>query len=80
MACNSKTASHRVVKFGESIVPFICIPVCGTFDPLVFKVILGSFGALVSDWPVTQKRLAVEQKGVKFGTTRGSYQLHRGYL
>ncbi len=29
----------------------------GTFDLLVFKVILGSFGALVSKWPVTRKQL-----------------------
>ncbi len=27
----------------------------GTFDLLVFKVILGSFGALVSKWHVTGK-------------------------
>ncbi len=33
-----------------------------TFDFVVFKVILGSFGVLVSKWPVSRKRLAVEQK------------------
>ncbi len=27
----------------------------GTFDLVVFKVISGSFGALVSKWPVIQK-------------------------
>ncbi len=41
----------------------------GTFDLLVFKVILRSFGALVSKWPVTQKWLAVEQNGLKLGLT-----------
>ncbi len=35
---------------------------------LVFKVISGSFGALVSKWPVSGKRLAVERNGVKFGS------------
>ena len=41
----------------------------GTFDLSVFKVILGSFGALASKWPVTQKRLALEEEnGVKFGS------------
>ncbi len=37
-----------------------------TFDLVVFKVILRSFGARVSNWPVTPKRLLVEQNGVKF--------------
>ncbi len=31
-----------------------------TFDLLVLNAILGSFGALVSKWPVTRKRLVVE--------------------
>ncbi len=38
-----------------------------TFDLVVFKVILRSFGARVSKWPVTPKRLVVERNGVKFG-------------
>ncbi len=33
----------------------------GTFDILVFNVILGSFGALVSKWPVSQKHVFVEK-------------------
>ena len=33
----------------------------GTFDLLVFKVILGPFGSLVSIYPVPGKRLAVEK-------------------
>ncbi len=43
----------------------------GTFDHLVFKMIWGSFGALVSKLPVTRKRLAVEKNGVKFGARMG---------
>ncbi len=39
-----------------------------TFDLVVFKVILRSFGARVSKWPVTPKRLVVEQTRVKFET------------
>ncbi len=35
---------------------------------LVFNVILGSFGAPVSKWSATPKRLIVERNGVKFGT------------
>ena len=45
------------MKFGTQIV-VTCI--WSTFDLLVFSVIFGSFGALVSKWSVTQKRLAVE--------------------
>ncbi len=33
----------------------------GTFDLLVFKVILGLFGTLVSKWPVTQKQVSREK-------------------
>ncbi len=39
-----------------------------TFDLVVFKVILRSFGACVSKWPVTPKRQVVQQNGVKFET------------
>ncbi len=41
-----------------------------SYDLVQFKVILGSFGALVSKWPYLQKGVFVEQKSVKF-TTRG---------
>ncbi len=34
----------------------------------MFKFILESFGALIPNWPITRKQLAVEQKGVKFET------------
>ena len=34
----------------------------GTFDLLVFKVILVSFGALFSKWPVTRKQVGVHRE------------------
>ncbi len=37
-----------------------------TFDLLVFRIILGSFSALGPKWPVTLKRLVIEQNGIKF--------------
>ncbi len=36
----------------------------------------GSFGAIVSKWPVSRKRLVVEQNEVKFGI----YNIYIGYL
>ncbi len=42
-----------------------------TFDLLVFKVISGSFSAIVSKWNINRKWLAVEQNGEKFGTRGG---------
>ena len=47
----------------------------GVFVLVVFKVILGSFSTFVSIWPVTLKRLAVEQKWLRFGT-RGTLVTH----
>ncbi len=38
----------------------LVIHIWGTFDLVVVKVILGSFSALVSEWPVTQNRLVVD--------------------
>ena len=61
LACDSKMAANRA-KWSE-----ICdsgdvtISIWGTFDLLVFKVIWGSFGVIVSKWPGTRKRLAVER-------------------
>ncbi len=40
----------------------------GIFDIIVFQVILGLFGALVSKYPVTLKQVSVEKSGVKFGS------------
>ncbi len=39
-----------------------------TFDFIVFKVIIVSFGALVSKWHVTRKWVALERNRVKFTT------------
>ena len=39
----------------------------GTIDISVLDVILWSFGAVVSKWPVTQKRLVVEQNEDNLG-------------
>ena len=44
--------------------PYVNEPMFYTdpFDLLVFQVILLSFGALVSKWPVTRKQMSVEKK------------------
>ncbi len=47
----------------------------GTFDLVVFKIISGSFGAIVSRWSVTQKWLAVEWNGSIFGTCGVPYNI-----
>ncbi len=49
----------------------------GAFGPLVFNVILRSFGVLVSKWLATRKRLAIERNGVKLGL-RGSCNIMWG--
>ena len=61
MACIWEIAGRRakLSEILDSGVVVICI--FSTFDLLVFKVIFLSFGALLSKWPVTQKRPAVEQ-------------------
>ncbi len=67
MACNSKTAG-RIAKQTEIWEPETLIThMWCTFDLLVFKAILRSFGVLFSKWPVTQKQLAVQQNGLKAG-------------
>ena len=53
------------MKFGTRGIVAICI--WGTFDLLVFNVILGWFCALVTNWPVPLKQLAGERNRVKFG-------------
>ncbi len=37
-------------------------------DIVAFKVILGSFGACISKWPLTLKRLSLERNGLRFET------------
>ncbi len=68
----SKTARRRekwieIWETGTRVIHIWC-----TFDLIVFKVILGSFGALVSKWLATRKLLVVERNGLKF-VTRGRY-------
>ncbi len=63
------------IEIWESMVVVPCI--WGTFGVFVFKVILGSFGALVSEWPLTRKGLAVEQNGLKVGTQSLLQHLYR---
>ncbi len=59
--CISKTAGQRA-KLTEiwelDITSYAYI--WGTFDLVWFKVLLGSFGALASKWPVSQKQLVIE--------------------
>ncbi len=59
MACISISAG-RTAKWSE-IWSSWTIGIWGTFDPVGFKVISGSFGAIVSKWLVSQKRLVVER-------------------
>ncbi len=48
----------------------------GIFDLVVFKVILGSFGALSLNWSITGKRLVIEQNGMKLETHGYSYNIY----
>ncbi len=68
MACNVKTAGHRATRSEIWDLGVIVTCIWSTFDLLVFKVILGSFGPPISKWCVTEKWLAIEWNGVKFGT------------
>ena len=70
MCDNLKRARRRAKRseIWESWILAMHICICGIFDLVVFKVILVSFGALVSKWPVSQKRLVLEQDRLKFGT------------
>ena len=68
MACISKTADCRAKRTEILDSGIVVTGTWGTFGLLRFKVILGSFGALVSKLAVSQIRLAVERNGVKFGT------------
>ena len=68
MACNLKTAGRRA-KWSDIWDSMVVVTLmCSAFDILVFEVIWGLFGAFVSEWNETRKRLAVEQNGVKVGT------------
>ncbi len=68
MTSNSKTTDCRVkwIEICESWV-VMYMGYIRTF--LMFKVMLGSFGALVPKWPVAGKQMAVKQNGVKLVTS-----------
>ena len=59
---NRRDKQNEIWNLGV-VVTFICCSV----DLLVFKVIVLSFGALVSKWHVTRKLNAVEQKEWNLG-------------
>ncbi len=50
--------------------------VCCTFNVIVFKVILRSFNAIISKWPVTLKQVTVGRNRLKFGTC-GLFVVHK---
>ncbi len=55
----------------------------GIFVLIVFRVILGSFGAIVTTWPDTRKWLAIgliELEEVKFGTLRQKAHIYGVHL
>ncbi len=68
----------KLSEIWESGLVVTCI--WGTFDLLVFKVILGSFIALVSKWPVTQKRLAIRATRTEFWGSGGTYHMHMAFF
>ena len=55
------------MRLGDSCSEIFVIHILCTFDIVGFKVILGSFGAVVSKWPVSRKCLARERRLLKFG-------------
>ena len=67
MAGISKMAGHRGKRSEIWDLWTIVINIWVTFELVGFKVIWGSFGALVSKWPVSRKWLVLERNGVKFG-------------
>ncbi len=87
MAYISKTAGRRAKRSEIWDSGARVAHLWGIFDLVMFKVICGSFRALVSEWPVTRKRLVVHWNGVKCldsGTVvthityiYGTPQLHR---
>ncbi len=75
MACIWKTAGRRVKQTESgSVETYICC----TFDLLVFKFILGPFGALVSKWPVTVTR---KQHSIKWNRLKmGPYDINKIWM
>ena len=52
----------------------------GSFHFVGFKIILGSFGALVSKWPVTQKTAGRKVKRCKILVLIGTSNTYVGHL
>ncbi len=52
-----RSAEMEGHEIRDSGVVVVCI--WGTFDRLILKIVSGSFGAVVSKWPVTRTRLAI---------------------
>ncbi len=69
MGCSSKTAGSRVKQNEIWNLVLVVVRTLGAFNLLVFKVVLGSFGAVGSKWPVSGKRLAIEGNRLKFGNS-----------
>ena len=63
-----KTAGHRVKRTEIWDSAPLVTHLWNTFDPVVFKVILGSFGVLVSGWPATQKGYTQSEEDRNLGT------------
>ena len=81
MACNSKLA-RPTAKLSEIWDSWILVTkIWGTFDLVGFKVILGSFSALVSEWPVKMAGCRLKQSEIielrhTSNTYMGQYSLH----
>ncbi len=69
MACISKTVDRRAIQSEIWDSWVLVTHIWGIYDLVVFKVILGSFGAIVSKWPVCRKWLVV----VVFKVILGSF-------
>ncbi len=60
MAYNLTTAGFRAKQSEIWDLGALVAHIWGTFDLVRFKVIFGSFSALVSKWLVTRKRLIIQ--------------------
>ncbi len=67
MGCNSKTSGHRAKRCEIWDLGLVVTCIWGAFGLLVFKIILGSFIALVSKLPLTRTQLALGQNRCKVG-------------
>ncbi len=79
MACNSKTAGRRIIWSKIWDFQVVVIFIWGSVDLLLFNIVLGSFGAIVSIWHRTRKRLLEERNVVKYLDSGGSCNIYMGY-